>query len=200
MAKKIKGKNGNKKPKFKCKSEAQKRAIWANYSKNGTGQKSLKQQSKSIQKDKFQLPFRDGGRRWQIFKVPDFILNGKQDNSVHGGLVIDEENDNFLLVQVTHSEKKGKRNNISVRNLVSTDLDENGNLKNSFLERRLIVSFKNGNKESGIDIRALNDQMNDLQFTETEKREILAQLSNLSTAEEKYKKFIDLANKKNDTQ
>lgn len=42
--------------------------------------------------------------------------------------------------------------------------------------------------------------MNDLQFTEEEKRDILNELSHLSTAEERYNKFKELASKKkNDT-
>ena len=142
----------------------------------------------------------NGGRRWNIYRVPNFILNGNNDGDVHGGLVLDEENDNVMLVQVTHSARKGKRNNIAIRNLNSKDLDENGNLKQSYIERRLIITYKKGDAEEGIDVRALQDQMNDLQFTEEEKQDILDKLSHLSTAEERYNKFKELASKKkNDT-
>lgn len=105
-------------------------------------------------------------------------------------------NDNYLLVQVTHSSKKGKRNNLQIRNLNSNDLDKNGNLKQSFLERRLVVSVDTKNGEQGIDVSKLNKQLNDLQFTEQEKQSILDELSNLSTVREKYDKFITLAKKK----
>lgn len=98
--------------------------------------------------------------------------------------------------KVTHSSKKGKRNNLQIRNLNSNDLDKNGNLKQSFLERRLVVSVDTKNGEQGIDVSKLNKQLNDLQFTEQEKQSILDELSNLSTAREKYDKFITLAKKK----
>ena len=148
----------------------------------------------------FKLPLKNGGHRWNIFRVPNAILNGKRDGNVHGGLVLDEENENVLLVEVTHSPKHGKRNNIKVRNLNSRDLDENGELRDSYLERRLIVSVKTQEGEKGIDFHALQKQINDLQFTEEEKRSLLNELSNLSTAEERYDKFIILAQKKNDPQ
>lgn len=50
--------------------------------------------------------------------------------------------------------------------------------------------------EQGIDVSKLNKQLNDLQFTEDEKQAILDELSHLSTAREKYDKFITLAKKK----
>ena len=50
----------------------------------------------------------------------------------------------------------------------------------------------------GIDISALRGQMNDLNFTEEEKQEILVKLSNLSTAEERYQLFEKLAKEKAD--
>lgn len=148
----------------------------------------------------FKLPLKNGGHRWNIFRVSNVVLNGKRDGDVHGGLVLDEENENVMLVEVTHSPKHGKRNNIQIRNLNSQDLDENGNLRESYLERRLIVSYKKGSTEEGIDLRALNRQLNDLQFTEEEKQTILDELSRLSTAEERYRKFLDFAKKKNGPQ
>lgn len=105
-------------------------------------------------------------------------------------------NDNYLLVQVTHSSKKGSRNNLEIRNLKSNDLDEKGNLRKSFLVRSLIVSIDTKDGERGIDYRALHRQMNDLKFTDEEKKTILDELSHLSTAKEKYSKFITLAQKK----
>ena len=188
-----------KKRKFHCKSNAQKRAIAANYAriaeqKRGSAMPS--QQSKPQPKKEFKLPLRNGGRRWNIFRVSNKILNGKNDGEVHGGLVLDELNDNCLLVQVTHSPKKGKRNNLLIRNLSSDDLDEDGNLRQSFLERRLIVSIDTKDGEQGIDVSKLHKQLNDLQFTEDEKQAILDQLSHLSTAEEKYNKFVRLAKQK----
>ena len=188
-----------KQPKFRCKSEAQKRAIAANYARMAAQKKCSApppQQPKPQSKKEFKLPLNNGGRRWNIFRVPNSILGGKQDNDIHGGLVLDEMNDNYLLVQVTHSPKKGKRNNLQIRNLNSSDFDKDGNLRQSFLERRLIVSIDTKDGEQGIDYRALNRQMNDLQFTEKEKQTIIDELSHLSTAEEKYNKFVRLAKQK----
>lgn len=188
-----------KQAKFRCKSEAQKRAIAANYARMAAQKKRSDpppQQPKPQPKKEFKLPLNNGGRRWNIFRVPNSILGGKQDNDVHGGLVLDEMNDNYLLVQVTHSPKKGKRNNLQIRNLNSSDFDKDGNLRQSFLERRLIVSIDTKDGEQGIDYRALNRQMNDLQFTEKEKQTIIDELSHLSTAEEKYNKFVRLAKQK----
>ena len=188
-----------KQAKFRCKSEAQKRAIAANYARMAAQKKRSDpppQQPKPQPKKEFKLPLNNGGRRWNIFRVPNSILGGKQDNDVHGGLVLDEMNDNYLLVQVTHSPKKGKRNNLQIRNLNSSDFDKDGNLRQSFLERRLIVSIDTKDGEQGIDYRALNRQMNDLQFTEKEKQTIIDELSHLSTAEERYNKFVRLAKQK----
>ena len=187
------------KPKFRCKSDAQKKAIAANYARMAAQKRHStppSQQPKSQPKKEFKLPLNNGGRRWNIFRVPNSILGGKQDNDVHGGLVLDEMNDNYLLVQVTHSPKKGKRNNLQIRNLNSSDFDKDGNLRQSFLERRLIVSIDTKDGEQGIDYRALNRQMNDLQFTEKEKQTIIDELSHLSTAEERYNKFVRLAKQK----
>lgn len=186
---------------FKCKNDAQKRAIKANYarrSKNNNSQ-SVKV-SEQKEKPKFKLPLKNGGHRWNIYKVPNKILNGKQDNDVHGGLVIDEENGNVMLTQVTHSAKKGKRNNIKISNLRSTDLEKDSSKqKDSFIERRLIVSVNFENGVEGIEEKALGEKINDLCFSEDEKQRILEELSNLSTAEDRYKLFMDLANKKDDT-
>ena len=187
---------GRKKPRFHCKSEAQKRAIAASCAKRAEEKK--KQVQAQAQKPRFKLPLKDGGRRWNIYKVSNSILNGKQDGAVHGGLVLDEMNNNVMLAQLTHSFKKGKRNNLPIRNLDSTDLDKDGNLQKSYLERRLIVSTKRGGNEFGIDISALNGQMNDLQFTKKEKQAILDELSHLSTAEERYQLFEKLAKEKAD--
>ena len=187
------------KPKFRCRSEAQKKAIAANYARMAAQKKHSvpqPQQPKPQQKKEFKLPLNNGGRRWNIFRVSNKILNGRNDGDVHGGLVLDEMNDNYLLVQVTHSPKKGKRNNLQIRNLNSSDFDKNGNLRQSFLERRLIVSIDTRDGEQGIDVSKLNKQLNDLQFTENEKQAILNELSHLSTAREKYDKFITLAKKK----
>ena len=190
------GKKRNK-PKFRCTSEAQIKAIRANYARMAAQKKrSAPPPQQPHPKKEFKLPLNNGGRRWNIFRVPNSILGGKQDNDVHGGLVLDELNDNYLLVQVTHSPKKGKRNNLQIRNLNSSDFDKDGNLRQSFLERRLIVSIDTKDGEQGIDYRALNRQMNDLQFTEKEKQTILDELSHLSTAEEKYNKFVRLAKQK----
>ena len=187
------------KPKFRCRSEAQKKAIAVNYARMAAQKKHSvpqPQQPKPQQKKEFKLPLNNGGRRWNIFRVSNKILNGRNDGDVHGGLVLDELNDNYLLVQVTHSPKKGKRNNLQIRNLNSSDFDKNGNLRQSFLERRLIVSIDTRDGEQGIDVSKLNKQLNDLQFTENEKQAILNELSHLSTAREKYDKFITLAKKK----
>lgn len=194
------GKKRNK-PKFRCKSEAQKKAIAANYARMAAQKKRSApspQHSKPQSKPQevFKLPLNNGGHMWNIFRVSNKILNGRNDGDVHGGLVLDELNDNCLLVQVTHSPKKGKRNNLQIRNLSSDDLDKDGNLRQSFLERRLIVSIDTKDGEQGIDVSKLNKQLNDLQFTEDEKQAILDELSHLSTAREKYDKFITLAKKK----
>lgn len=180
--------------KFKCKSEAQKRAIRANYARIAAANKTPK-----TEKSKFKLPLKNGGHRWNIYRVSNTVLNGRNDGDVHGGLVLDEENDNVLLAQVTHSPRKGKRNNIPIRNLKSDDLDKNGKLKDSYIERRLIVSVTDKNGEKGIDTEKLNKQLNDLQFSETEKQAILDELSHLSTAEERYKLFLELAKRKGGT-
>lgn len=178
---------------FKCKNEAQKRAIKASYAKIAVQNNTLPP------KPPFKLPLNNGGHRWNIFKVPNFILNGRQDGDVHGGLVLDEDNGNVMLAQVTHSPRKGKRTNIPIRNIDSTDLNKDGKLKASYIERRLIVAITDKNSEQGIDLRALNDQMNDLQFTEEEKKTILEELSHLSTSEERYKLFKELAKRKGST-
>lgn len=180
-------------------------------SNNGTSNKTkvdkLKANEKAVSstnknnnnKSSFKLPLKNGGHRWNIYRVSNVILNGRNDGDVHGGLVLDEENGNIMLAQVTHSDRKGKRNNLKIRNVDSTDVDKDGILNDSYIERRLIVSTKTKNGEEGIDIIALNKQMNDLEFTEDEKQKILDELSHLSTAEERYKKFLELAKKKGDT-
>ena len=175
---------------FKCKNEAQKRAIRANYARKAAENKTA---------PPFKLPLNNGGHRWNIYRVSNTVLNGKNDGDVHGGLVLDEENGNVMLAQVTHSARKGKRTNIPIRNIKSDDLDKDGNLKDSYIERRLIVSVTDKNGEKGIDIEKLNKQLNDLQFTETEKQAILDELSHLSTAEERYKLFKELAKRKGST-
>ncbi len=78
-------------------------------------------------------------------------------------------------------------------------LDKDGKLKESYIERRLIVSVTDKDGEKGIDIEKLNKQLNDLQFTEAEKQSILDELSHLSTAEERYKLFKELAKRKGGT-
>lgn len=180
---------------FKCKNEAQKRAIKANYIRI----EAKKNNHPVLKKTSFKLPLKNGCNRWNIFRVSNRVLNGKNDGDVHGGLVLDEENGNVMLAQVTHSMKKGKRNNIPIRNLDSTDLDKNGKLNKSYVERRLIVCTDFNDDKIGITLNALKGQMNDLQFTETEKQIILDELSHLSTAEERYKLFIELAKKKGGT-
>lgn len=197
----------NRKPKFHCKNNAQKYAIRKRYAeRNAKANNSpkapptSKSQDLSIEtKPKFQLPLKSGKRIWNIYKVPNRILNGCQDSGIHGGLVLDEENENVMLVEVTHSAKNGKRNNIPVRNLDSTDLDENGKPRDSYVKKKLVVSIAMQDGEQGVDIKALKAQMNDLQFTEEEKKAVLDQLSNLTTAEERYLLFKDLAQKKTDT-
>ena len=185
---------GRKKPRFHCKTEAQKKAIAASCAKRAEEKKKQVQ----VPKPQFKLPLKEGGRRWNIYKTPNYILNGKQDGDVHGGLVLDELNDNVILVQVTHKPRKGKRNNIPVRNLESTDLDEMGKLRESYLERRLIVSLERNGVKRGIENTALKAQKNDLQFTKEEKQAILDELSGLSTAEERYQLFEKLAKEKAD--
>jgi len=157
---------------------------------------SEKQKQPQATQKLFKLPLKNGGNRWNIFRVSNLILGGYADGDIHGGLVLDEMNNKVLLVEVTHSAKNGKRNNLEIRNLCSNDLDENGNLRKSFARKCLVVTYKNKQGEQGIDVSALKKQMNDLQFTEQEKRDILDKLSHLDTAEEKYKKFVELANKK----
>ncbi len=204
---KNKNNRGGKRPHFHCTSELQKRAIRASYARHRSEQqakhKGEKKQSASDRANEavsarpaFQLPLRNGGNRWNIFRVPNFILNGKNDNDVHGGLVLDEINNKVLLVEVTHSKKRQGRNTIDIRNLRSDDVDKDGNLRESHLVRRLVVSIETKNGEEAIDVSALKAQLNDLQFTEDEKREILAKLSNLSTAEDRYNRFVELASKK----
>lgn len=187
---------GRKKPRFHCKTEAQRIAIRASYAKKAKENKAPPPPSKPP----FKLPLKNGGRRWNIYRVPNYILNGKQDGNVHGGLVLDELNDNVMLVQVTHSEyKKRNRKNLLIRNLDSTDTDKKtGRLRNSYLEKRLVVSTKSQGVERGIASTVLGKQTNDLQFTEEEKQAILDELSNLSTAEEKYELFKKLAKEKAD--
>ena len=168
-------------------------------------QKQVTVQPPQPPKDTFKLPHvTEGEHVWNIYRVPNSILNGKQDNDVHGGLVLNEQNGKLMLVEVTHSDKqKGKRNNIPVRNLCSTDIDKKAippKLRDSYLVRKLVVSVERHGKEEGIDTRALLAQMNDLHFTDDEQKAILDKLSHLSTAEEKYNKFIELAKKKNDTE
>lgn len=176
---------------FKCKNEAQKRAIRANYARMAAENKTSK--------PSFKLPLKNGEHRWNIYRVSNTVLNGKNDGDVHGGLVLDEENGNVMLAQVTHSPRKGKRNNIPIRNIKSTDLDKDGKLKESYIERRLIVATDFSDEKIGITINALKDQMNDMQFTEAEKQSILDELSHLSTAEERYKLFKELAKRKGGT-
>lgn len=188
------GKKKKRKP-FHCTSEAQKRAIRASYARQ-----AAENNNQPVPKEtNFKLPLKNGGHRWNIFRVSNTVLNGKNDGDVHGGLVLDEENGNVMLAQVTHSSRKGKRNNIPIRNLKSDDLDKDGNLKNSYIERRLIVCTDFDDDKIGITINALKDQINDLQFTEAEKQAILDELSHLSTAEERYKLFLELAKRKGDT-
>lgn len=189
---------GKKRPKFHCKSEAQKKAIAASYARKAK-QQQQKNSPMPVKQENFKIPLHNGGYRWNIYRVSDKILNGRQSGDVHGGLVIDESNNNVMLAEVTHSQKKGKRNNLPIRNLNSQDLDKDGTLRESYIERKLVVSIVDKAGEKGIDVKVLNKQMNDLQFTEAEKQKILEELSHLSTAEEKYKLFQKLAEKKNDT-
>ena len=151
-------------------------------------------------KPSFKLPLKEGDHRWNIYRVPNFILNGKQDGNVHGGLVIDEKNDNVILVEVTHSSRNGKRNNFEIPNLVSTDLDEDGSLRKSYVRRDLIVSYKSTTGEKPISVVSLKGLINDKNLTVNEKEFILDSLNNLTTAEQRYLKFLSLAEKKDDTE
>lgn len=183
-------------PNFHCINEAQKKAIRASYArkKNAQKQNNFNNQRNT---NTFKLPLKEGGHRWNIYRVPNFILNGKQDGNVHGGLVLDEDNNNVMLVEVTHSMyKKKNRKNLKIRNLNSNDLDKNGELKNSYLEKRLIVSVTSGGVEKGIEDSVLYTQLNDLNFSEEEKQRIIDELSNLTTAEDKYNLFKKLAKEK----
>lgn len=193
----------SKQKKFKCKNEAQKKAIKANYARIADKNKNSKivKGPKIGNKTKFKLPLKNGGHRWNIYKVSNKILNGKHDGGVHGGLVIDEKNGNVLLVQVTHSSRNehNKRNNYQIRNLDSSDLDKDGNLRKSYIEKRLIVEYKTKGGLRSIGLDKLNGQMNDLNFDEDEKKIIIEALSNLSTAEERYTLFLENAKKKGDT-
>ena len=146
--------------------------------------KKRKRQNKKI-------PLRQGEHRWNIYRVSNYILNGKKDNDVHGGLVIDEINDNVILVEVTHSSRWGKRNNQSIRNINSKDVDENGVLRKIYFKKRLIIS-KNG---KAINISVLQKQNNDLNFSLEEIKGILNVINNLETAIEKYEEFIKLSKK-----
>ena len=184
---------GRKKPRFHCKTEAQKKAIAASCAKRAAEKKKQAQ----AQKPRFKLPLKDGGRRWNIYRVPNYILNGKQDGDVHGGLVLDELNDNVMLVEVTHSARKGKRNNLPVRNLVSTDL-EDGKLRDSYIVKDIVVSVGKSGKLRGVDVSALKSKINDLDFSIDEKQRILDELSHLSTAKERYQLFEKLAKEKAD--
>ncbi|MDE6201548.1 MAG: hypothetical protein K2M47_06715 [Clostridiales bacterium] len=208
---------GGNRPHFHCSSKQQEKAIKANYwRRSGKAQTPQQSQPKAKQnvgeqankavaaRPAFKLPLQDGGHCWNIYKVSNKILNGKQDNDVHGGLVLAEENDNVILVEVTHSPKHTKRNNIPIKNKVSTDKkkdpqtgEELDELQESYLRRKLVVSIETKNGVEGINVRALNNQMNDLQFTDEEKEEILNKLSHLSTAESQYILFKKLATKKN---
>ena len=185
-----------KKPPFRCSSEAQKRAIRRYYAEKSQEGKAEPAQAKPP----FKLPLKNGGHRWNIYKTPNYILNGNPNGDIHGGLVLDELNDNVVLVQVTHSEyKKQNRKNLPIRNLNSTDIDKKtGKLRSSYIEKRLVVSTKSKGVERGIESTILGKQMNDLQFTEEEKQAILNELSHLSTAEERYQLFEKLAKEKAD--
>ncbi len=189
-----------KRKKFKCRSEAQKHAIKISYAKIAQKRRNqFTNNSNNEQKTNFKLPLKNGGHRWNIYRVSNAVLNGRNDGDVHGGLVLDEKNGNVMLAQVTHSPRKGKRTNIKVSNLNSKDINkETGKLNDSYIERRLIVNTNFKDEEKGITLHALNKQVNDLQFTEEEKQKILRELSHLSTAEERYKLFVELANKKDD--
>ena len=99
--------------------------------------KKRKRQNKKI-------PLRQGGHRWNIYRVSNYILNGKKDNDVHGGLVIDEINDNVILVEVTHSSRWGKKNNQSIRNINSKDIDENGILRKSYFKNSCSAAHSPG--------------------------------------------------------
>ena len=183
-----------KKPPFRCSSEAQKRAIRRYYA-----EKSQEGKARSAQeKLPFKLPLKNGGRIWNIYRVPNYILNGKQDGDVHGGLVLDELNDNVMLVEVTHSAKKGKRNNLPVRNLVSTDVLKDGKFRDSYIVKDLVVSVGKNEKMRGVDVSALKNKINDSDFSIDEKQRILDELSHLSTAEERYQLFEKLAKEKAD--
>ncbi len=180
----------------KKKYTPQQKAIIRRYYAEKAQRTKLHEGVPKVNSGRFKLPLKKGKHLWNVYRVSNSILNGKHDNDVHGGLVLDELNDKVLLVEVTHSKKNGKRNNMKIRNLRSGDLDENGVLRESYLRKKLIVSVNTVRGEEPIDVIALQRQMNDLNFTEQEKQSIIDELSNLSTAEGKYKKFVDLANKK----
>ena len=153
--------------------------------------KSMYNIRKKRKRQNKKIPLRQGGHRWNIYRVSNYILNGKKDNDVHGGLVIDEINDNVILVEVTHSSRWGKRNNQSIRNINSKDVDENGVLRKSYFKKRLIIS-KNG---KAINISVLQKQNNDLNFSLEEIKGILNVINNLETTIEKYEEFIKLSKK-----
>lgn len=151
--------------------------------------KSMYAVSKKRKRQNKKIPLKQGGHRWNIYRVSNYILNGKKDNDVHGGLVIDELNDNVILVEVTHSSRWGKRKNQLIRNINSNDIDDEGTLRKSYFKKRLIIS-KNGKT---INISVLKKKNNDLNFTIEEIKEILDIINNLETTIEKYEEFIKLA-------
>lgn len=148
-------------------------------------------------KKKFKLALKNGVHIWNIYRVPNIILNGKNDKGVHSALVLDEVNNIVLLVEITHSKKTHNKNNYPIRNLNSKDIDENGDLRESYIVKKVISSYKNKKTIiiNGINTSALKKQINDLYFTDWKKREILDILSDLTTLEEKYFEFIKLAEK-----
>lgn len=182
---------------FKCKSQAQVYAIRRSYAERQEKERLLNNNNSND--NSFKLPLKSGEHTWNIYRVPNSILNGKQDNNVHGGLVLDEINNKVMLVEVTHQEyAKRNRKNLEIENKVSSDLNENGELRRSFLKKKLIMSVNRKGEEVGIDNFSLLKQLNDKEFTLEEKNYILTELSRLSTAEEKYKLFLKLVKEKAD--
>lgn len=147
--------------------------------------KHNKNKTIKVKSKKSTIPLRNGGHRWNIYRVSNYILNGKRDNDVHGGLVIEEINEKVILVEVTHSSRWGKRNNYKIRNINSKDISSENKLKDSYIKKHLVFS-KNG---QAISVSVLKKQQNDLNFTIEEIKEILEMINSLDSTKEKYEQF-----------
>lgn len=187
--KKIKPKNNNTKQRWKK----------ANFKKQILDSAKQVLKNKEDEKKEFEypeIPHNTYFPCWRIFNFKNwaFLKKGNKEDEVHPGVVIAKENENYVLLQTTHSEKDGKRNNYLLGRLNPNDK------KDSYIKKDIFVRTRNNTGSSITDAAKSSEERTDLRKIElAEQKEILKVINNKpSNRKRYYEEFVKYNNKKSD--